>query len=146
MLALFNFSGGEILLIVGLVLILFGAERLPGLARGMRKGIDEFLRATRDVIEEMGNSTFAAGQSIGGIYGKRAIEALAPDNQAAELYNPEVLRRGRKDGGFRTIWYQLHRAVSGFVNWLTHNCGCDEALSSQPAYLKKPSPCGIKLQ
>jgi len=126
MMALFNLGGGEILLIVSLALILFGAKRLPGFGRGIRNSITEFRRVTRDVSEEMQDSSFEAGQSIGGIYGKRAIEALAPDNQVAELYDPEVFRRGGKAQGFRMIWYWIRRRVSASVKWLMHKLRQDK--------------------
>jgi len=58
MLAIFNLGGGEIILILAIVLILFGAKKLPELARGLGQGIKEFKNATgnasagmRDVIE-----------------------------------------------------------------------------------------------
>ena len=40
--AFFNLGTGEILLILLVVLLLFGAKRLPELARGLGKGINEF--------------------------------------------------------------------------------------------------------
>ena len=56
MFALFNLGGGEIILILALVLILFGAKKLPELAKGLGTGIKEFKKATRDVTEEMAHS------------------------------------------------------------------------------------------
>ena len=53
MFALFNLGGGEIILILALVLILFGAKKLPELAKGLGTGIKEFKKATRDVSEEI---------------------------------------------------------------------------------------------
>ena len=53
MFCLFNRGGGEIILILALVLILFGAKKLPELAKGLGTGIKEFKKATRDVTEEM---------------------------------------------------------------------------------------------
>ena len=53
MLGLFNLGGGEIILILALVLILFGAKKLPELAKGLGTGIKEFKKATRDVSDEM---------------------------------------------------------------------------------------------
>ena len=57
MLAIFNLGGGEIVLILAIVLILFGAKKLPELARGLGQGIKEFKKATdnagmRNSIEE----------------------------------------------------------------------------------------------
>jgi sec-independent protein translocase protein TatA len=53
MFALFNLGGGEIILILALVLILFGAKKLPELAKGLGSGIKEFKKATRDVTDEI---------------------------------------------------------------------------------------------
>ena len=53
MFGLFNLGGGEIILILAVVLILFGAKKLPELAKGLGTGIKEFKKATRDVTDEM---------------------------------------------------------------------------------------------
>ncbi len=56
MLALFNLGGSEIILILALVLILFGAKKLQELAKGLGTGIKEFKKATREVTDEIQNS------------------------------------------------------------------------------------------
>ena len=56
MFGLFNLGGGEIILILALVLILFGAKKLPELAKGLGTGIKEFKKATRDVTDELHNA------------------------------------------------------------------------------------------
>jgi sec-independent protein translocase protein TatA len=43
----------EIVAILAVVLLLFGAKKLPELARGLGKGINEFKRASRDVQDEI---------------------------------------------------------------------------------------------
>ena len=43
----------EILVIFLLILLLFGAKRIPEMAQGMGKGIKEFKKAMRDVQEEI---------------------------------------------------------------------------------------------
>ncbi len=50
------FGGWEIVLILAVVLILFGAKKLPELAKGLGTGIKEFKKATREVTEEIQNS------------------------------------------------------------------------------------------
>jgi TatA/E family protein of Tat protein translocase len=75
-----------------MVLILFGARWLPELGRGLGRGIFEFRKATREVTDEIDGAASDAGQSVGGIYGQPAAEALTPDNQVAELYDPAALR------------------------------------------------------
>lgn len=44
---------GEILVILFIVLLLFGAKRLPELARGLGQGMREFKRATSEIQDEM---------------------------------------------------------------------------------------------
>ena len=43
----------EILLVLAVILIFFGAKKLPELAKGMGQGIKEFKKATRDVNNEL---------------------------------------------------------------------------------------------
>lgn len=48
-----NIGTGEIILILLVVLILFGAKKIPELAQGLGKGIREFKKAMRDVEKEI---------------------------------------------------------------------------------------------
>ena len=50
-------GGWEIILILAVVLILFGAKKLPELAKGLGTGIKEFKKATREVTDEIHNAT-----------------------------------------------------------------------------------------
>ena len=47
-----NIGMPELLIILLVVLLLFGAKRLPELAKGLGKGIREFKNATKHVEEE----------------------------------------------------------------------------------------------
>jgi sec-independent protein translocase protein TatA len=47
-----NFSGWEILIVLFVVLLLFGSTRLPQLARGMGKSINEFKKGISDSGKE----------------------------------------------------------------------------------------------
>jgi sec-independent protein translocase protein TatA len=55
-LALFDLGGGQIVLILLLVLIFFGARKLPELAKGLGQGIKEFKKATKEVSDEIQHS------------------------------------------------------------------------------------------
>ena len=48
---------GEILVILFIVLLLFGAKRLPELARGLGQGMREFKRATNEIQDEIKSAT-----------------------------------------------------------------------------------------
>jgi sec-independent protein translocase protein TatA len=46
-------NGWEIVLILAVVLVMFGAKKLPELARGLGQGIREFKKSTREVQDEL---------------------------------------------------------------------------------------------
>jgi sec-independent protein translocase protein TatA len=46
-------GGPEIILILAVLLIFFGAKRIPELAKGLGKGIREFKNATSEIKEEI---------------------------------------------------------------------------------------------
>ncbi|MDH3267760.1 MAG: twin-arginine translocase TatA/TatE family subunit [Ignavibacteria bacterium] len=48
-----NLGAGEIILIVLVVLLLFGAKKIPELARGIGKGMSEFKKGIKDVENEI---------------------------------------------------------------------------------------------
>jgi sec-independent protein translocase protein TatA len=50
-LAVWGLSGGEIILLVVVVLILFGARKIPEFAKGLGQGIKEFRKATKEPPE-----------------------------------------------------------------------------------------------
>ena len=52
MLGFLNLGGGEIFLLVLVVLLLFGAKRIPELAKGLGKGIREFKDASKGIEKE----------------------------------------------------------------------------------------------
>jgi Sec-independent protein translocase protein TatA len=85
-------SGWEIVLILAAVLIVFGVEKAPDIRRGFRKGFKEFWREWKD-FTWMDRNAHDAGRSMGGIFGKRATEALTPENQVAELYEPAAFEK-----------------------------------------------------
>ncbi len=46
-------GGGELIIILVIVLILFGAKRIPEIAQGLGKGIREFKKSVKDVQTEI---------------------------------------------------------------------------------------------
>ena len=50
---MFGLGGGEIILILFIILLLFGAKKLPELAKGLGKGINEFKKASKDIKDEV---------------------------------------------------------------------------------------------
>ena len=48
-----NLGTGEIILILLVILILFGAKKIPELAQGLGKGMREFKKSLKDVEDEI---------------------------------------------------------------------------------------------
>ena len=48
---------GEILVILFIILLLFGAKKLPDLARGLGQGMREFRRASSEIQDEIKSAT-----------------------------------------------------------------------------------------
>jgi len=105
----FLLGGAEMVLTLAVILILIGAKWLPGISKGLGDGLFHFRNESDRLAED-------AGESLGGIYGKPAAEALTPENQTAELYAPADLRDasgsepGRDKGRFRA-WKRFWRLV-----------------------------------
>jgi sec-independent protein translocase protein TatA len=74
-------GGWEIVLILAVVLILFGAKKLPELAKGLGTGIKEFKKATREVTDEIQSSVNDNHYTPPA----KAISEPAPPEQAAAV-------------------------------------------------------------
>jgi sec-independent protein translocase protein TatA len=53
---MFGLGTQEIILICIVILVLFGAKKIPDLMSGMGKGIREFKKASRDIETEINNA------------------------------------------------------------------------------------------
>jgi sec-independent protein translocase protein TatA len=58
--SLFNLAGPDLLIILLIVLLLFGAKKLPELAKGMGQAVREFNRAKDDFEKELTRPTEVA--------------------------------------------------------------------------------------
>src|SRR5438046_7169375 len=52
-LAVLGLSGGELVLVLVVILVLFGARKIPEFAKGLGKGLTEFKKASREVTDEI---------------------------------------------------------------------------------------------
>ena len=55
-LAILGMGGGELALVFAVILILFGAKKIPEFAKGLGQGIREFKKASREVTDEINNA------------------------------------------------------------------------------------------
>ncbi len=51
-----NLGAGELILILSVLIILFGAKKIPELARSLGKGIREFKEAGKEIKDEIEKS------------------------------------------------------------------------------------------
>ena len=49
----FSLGGPEVFIVIFAILLLFGAKKIPELARGMGRGIREFKDATKEIKNEI---------------------------------------------------------------------------------------------
>ncbi len=56
MLVFFNIGGGELVIIVLVIVMFFGSKKIPEIARTLGKGISELKNATSDIQQEIKKS------------------------------------------------------------------------------------------
>lgn len=60
----FFISGGEIVFILFIVLLVFGADKVPEIARGLGKGMRQIKDATNDIKSEISKSAKEQGVDL----------------------------------------------------------------------------------
>jgi TatA/E family protein of Tat protein translocase len=94
-LAFLDIGGGEMIVIFLLVLLLFGGQRMPELARGLGKSIREFKKATsgveeqiRQAIEEAPEKTAPKKALTPGVSAQPALPPAAATPSSSEPATP----------------------------------------------------------
>jgi sec-independent protein translocase protein TatA len=62
-----NLGGGEVTVIVLVILLFFGSKKIPELARGLGKGIREFKDATNNIQREIEESAKPIKEEVEGV-------------------------------------------------------------------------------
>lgn len=86
-------GGWEMVLILAVVLVLFGAKKLPELAKGLGTGIKEFKKATRDVQDELTTAMddSSSRRSVNPSYPAQQVENTTPAQpQAGATQAPQT--------------------------------------------------------
>jgi sec-independent protein translocase protein TatA len=73
-----NLAGPDLIIILLIILVLFGAKKLPELARGMGQAVKEFQKAKDEFSDELHKA------------GKSEAEAAKPDVQPAQSTVPRI--------------------------------------------------------
>ncbi|RFP66078.1 twin-arginine translocase TatA/TatE family subunit [Hymenobacter lapidiphilus] len=95
-----DIGGAELMLIMVVILIFFGANKIPELARGLGKGIREFKDASREIRSEVENYGQPAQQPYQQQFQEQpqqAYQPAAPVAEAAPVIAPPM------DGGIAPV-------------------------------------------
>ena len=91
MLAAFGIGGMEVILILAVILILFGAKKIPELAKGLGTGIKEFKKATKEVTDELQNAGNEPAKTVTPVAPAAPLPPLTPPaNTAAQSQPPQT--------------------------------------------------------
>ena len=74
------FGGWEMIIVLLAVLLLFGAKKIPDLAKGLGQGIREFKKATKEVTDEIQNASLT--------HAGKARAVTSPDSASVISHNP----------------------------------------------------------
>ena len=84
-LGVWDLGMGQIILILLVVLLMFGAKKLPDLAKGLGQGIKEFKKATRDIQDEVTKAANAPDEPA-----PRPAPPAPPKTASTESDNPQA--------------------------------------------------------
>src|SRR6056297_2487374 len=90
-------SGSEIFIILLVVLLLFGANKIPEIARGLGKGYHEFKKATQDIKNEFNEQTSDIKKEVNSIK-----EDLSMDKESDKKDDPFNDDKFKKSPGSNT--------------------------------------------
>jgi sec-independent protein translocase protein TatA len=79
-------NGWEVVAILAVVLIVFGAKRLPELARGLGQGIKEFKKSSREIQDELQSAIDVEAPPAP----RRQVQPPAPAEAATPRTEPAV--------------------------------------------------------
>ncbi|MGC8803559.1 MAG: twin-arginine translocase TatA/TatE family subunit [Bacteroidales bacterium] len=89
-------GGSEILLILLVILILFGADKLPELARSLGKGLNEVRKASEEIKQELLQHSSDISNEVEDL--KKELKASTPiDEMRKEIENLQVDNKTNND-------------------------------------------------
>ncbi|TCL57727.1 TatA/E family protein of Tat protein translocase [Hydrogenispora ethanolica] len=96
---MFGLGGQELLLILVIVLIFFGAEKIPQLAKALGKGMGEFRKAQNDLKQEINSAGEILANGAAAEPASARTDADTPAETAATVICPAC--QGRNLAGAR---------------------------------------------
>jgi sec-independent protein translocase protein TatA len=93
---MFGLGPMEIGLVFLIILLVFGAKRIPEIAHGIGKGITEFKKAARDVTDEFETGKEASAPVKNELRGQRIAEKPQPAAEVKSEIKSEVNQEKRE--------------------------------------------------
>ena len=92
-----NLGGGEVAIVIFIIILFFGSDKLPGLAKGLGKGIREINDAKNQIQNEIAKGTDGFKEELN----KHTSEIQAEINKAGEGMKKQLEEAGKviKDEG-----------------------------------------------
>ena len=101
-----SLGGGEVMVILLFILMFFGSEKIPGIAKGLGKGIREVKDAMNGVQDELKGGLREAEKEINKIKGD--VTKDLPDTNASDVW-PKTINTCRRG--------QCSRRLLVFLQW-----------------------------
>src|SRR5436190_18138604 len=83
-----NLAGPDLIVILLIILVLFGAKKLPELAKGMGQAVKEFQRAKDEINDEIHNAGKTDAEKAGVKPAQSTIPRIA-DQPASDAVRPD---------------------------------------------------------
>ncbi|MEZ5147995.1 MAG: twin-arginine translocase TatA/TatE family subunit [Bacteroidales bacterium] len=141
----FNISGGEILVIVLVVYLVFGPKKIPELARMLGKGINELRRATDDIRKEINREANKIKEEVNldiddpldEINKRRKRQETQAEKEKKEAENPE--KKGKEEPS-KTVYTEPATDASIPREYMKNKKenAIDDSTDSEPAGKKAP--------
>lgn len=88
--SLFNLAGPDVIVILMIMLLLFGAKRLPELARGLGQAMNEFTKAKDDMHRQITRADEPVVQQPREVQEHKPVASIPPVTPATEAPKPQV--------------------------------------------------------
>lgn len=91
-------SGSEIFIILLVVLLLFGANKIPEIARGLGKGFHEFKKATQDIKDEFNEQTSDIKKEVNNIKEDLSMDYDKKSNKKENPFSDDQFKKTNNSG------------------------------------------------
>jgi len=88
-LLIFDISGGELIIIVAVIFLLFGPKKIPEIARTLGKGMSDLRRATEQIRNEISKGTDEVKREV-----NKTVEDISRESAKSPAVQPNSAGNG----------------------------------------------------